>query len=65
MGDQAGAEEALVAGEGLIDELIDDHKHSGRQLFLQRADRAHRDDLRDPGALERIDVGTKIDFGGR
>jgi hypothetical protein len=65
MGDQTGTEEALVTGEGSIDELIDDHKRAGRQLLLQRADRAYRDDLRDTGALEGIDVGAIVDFGGR
>jgi hypothetical protein len=35
-----------------------------RQFLLERTDRAHRNDLGDAGALERIDVGAEVEPAG-
>ena len=62
---QPGAEEALGAREGAVDELIDDDEGARAEMFAQGADRAHRDDVRHAGALERVDIGAEIDFRRR
>src|SRR5260370_42703030 len=65
MRDEAGAEEALVAREGAVDELVDEHEGAGRQIRLQAADGGERDEVGDAGALQRIDVGAVIDLRRR
>ena len=65
MGDAAGAEEALGPGEGAVDELVDDDKIAGRKILAQAADRGKRDDVGDAAALQRVDIGAKIDLRGR
>ena len=67
---QPGAEEALGAREGAIDELVDEHEGAGREILAQRAAGADRDQVGDAGALERVDVGAVVDLvtagcGGR
>jgi hypothetical protein len=59
------AEEALLPGEGPVDELVHDHERSGWKLLAQRADRADRNDVGHAEALERVDVGAVVDPGGR
>ena len=54
MGNKAGAEEAFLAGERAVDELVGHHEGAGRQLFLQRAAGRHRDHVGDADALEGI-----------
>src|ERR1043166_5801905 len=61
----ARAEEALVAGEGAVDELVDDDEIAGCHLLLQAADRRKRDDVGDAAALQRVDIGAEVDLRGR
>ena len=65
MGGEAGLEKRFAAGEGAVDELIDQNEHARRQLFLERTHRRQGDDFRDAGALQRIDVGGEVDLGRR
>src|SRR6516165_10957877 len=65
MRDAAPAEEALLPGKGAVDELIDDDKVAGLKILAQTADGGERNDVCDAAALERVDIGAIIDFGGR
>ena len=65
MGDEAGAEEALLPRESAVDELVGHHEGAGRQLFLQRAAGRDRDQIGDADALEGIDIGAIVDRGRR
>jgi hypothetical protein len=55
------AEEALVAGEGAVDELVDHHEMAGRQVLAQRAAGRQRQDVGDADPLQGVDVGAVID----
>ena len=59
--DAARPEEALLAREGAVDELVDEHEVPGRQLLLQRAAGRDRDQVGDAGALQGIDIGAEVD----
>ena len=65
MRDAAGPEEALLAREGAVDELVDEHEVPGAQLLAQRATGRERHQVGDPGALQRIDVGAVVDLARR
>ena len=64
MGDKAGAEEAFLAGEGAVDELVGHHEGAGRQFLFQRAAGRDRDHIGDADALQGVDIGAVIDAGG-
>jgi hypothetical protein len=64
MRDAAGAEEALLAREGAVDELVDDDEVPRRQLLAQRADGGEREDLGAARALQRVDVGAVVQLEG-
>ena len=57
----AVAEEALLAREGAVDELVDDHELARRQVLAQRSDGRDRDDVGDARALQRVDIGAVVD----
>ena len=63
VGDAALAEEALLAREGAVDELIDQHEGAGFQILAQAAHGADRQDFGDTGTLQRVDIGAVIDAG--
>src|SRR5690606_20359697 len=65
MGYEAGAKKALLAVDGPVDELIDDHEGAGRERLLERAAGADRNDLGHPGALHGIDIGAVVDLRRR
>ena len=65
MGGEAGVEKALLAGEGAVDELIDEDEVAGRDVILQAAHRAQRDDVGHARALQRIDIGAVVDRAWR
>ena len=65
MGDEAGAEEAFLAREGAVDELVRHHEGAGRQFFLQRAAGRDRDHVGDADALQGVDIGAVVDRGRR
>ena len=62
MRDAARAEEAFLAREGAVDELVDQHEAAGRQRRLERAHRRERDEVGHAGALQRVDIGAEIDL---
>ena len=65
MRDAAGAEEALVAGEGAVDELVDQHEMPRRHRLVQRADGGDRNQRGDAAALHHVDIGAVVDVGRR
>src|SRR5665811_1204783 len=65
MRDQPSAEEALDPSYGSIDELIHDDKHPRLQMLSQRTDRTYRNHIGHTGALQGVDIGPKVDLGGR
>ena len=65
MGDQAIVEEALLAGERAVDELVDEYELTGRQILAQRPAGGNGDQVGDAGAFQRVDVGAVVDAGWR
>ncbi len=65
MDDHSGAEEALFTREGAVDELVDDHELTRRQILAQGPDRRNGDNVGAAGALERIHIGARIDVRRR
>ncbi len=63
--DAALAEEALLAREGAVDELVDEHEVAGRELILQRAAGGDGHEVGDAGALQCVDVGAVVDVRRR
>src|SRR6266478_5949269 len=59
------SKKTFSACESPIDELADHDKIAWGKLLAQAADGGERHDLGHPAALQRIDIGAKIDFGGR
>jgi len=53
------------AGEGAVDELIDQHKGSWRQLLFERAAGRERDEVGDPCPLHHVDIGAVVDVARR
>ena len=62
---KAGAEEAFLARNRAVDELVGHHESARRQLFAQRAAGGDRDEIGHAHALEGIDVGAVVDGGRR
>ena len=62
---EAGAEEAGLAREGAVDELVGHQEGARRQLFLQRTAGRHRNHVGDADTLQGIDIGAVIDAAGR
>ena len=65
MRDQAFAEEGGDAAARAIEELIGDDEVERPVFFLERADRAERDDALDAQRLHAVDVGAEVEFAGR
>ena len=65
MRDAAGAEEARLARERAVDELVDQHEKAGIELLLEGAASGDGDDVGDAGPLERVDIGAIVDGRGR
>ena len=65
VGHQPSAEEAFLARERAVDELIGDDEGARRQFLLERPTSRKRDDLGDAGALQAIDVGAEVKLAGR
>ena len=65
MGHAARPEERLRAGEGAVDELVDDAEGAGRQMLAERAAGRQRHQIGDACPLQTIDVGAVVDVGGR
>src|SRR4030095_13960536 len=63
--DASGAEEALLARERAVDELIDEYERTGSEPLAKRSARGDRHQIGDADALERIDVGAVVDLAGR
>ena len=61
----AGSEEALLAREGAVDELVDEHEMPGCELLLQRPAGRHRHQVRHAGPLQGVDIGAVVDGRGR
>jgi hypothetical protein len=61
----AFAEEAFLAGEGAVDELVDDDERARRQLFTERTARRHRHQVGHAAALQDVDVGAVVDVRWR
>ena len=61
MCDQSIAEKGTIPCNSAIDVLIDQDKGAGREPFVERADRADRQDVGDTRPFECIDIGTVID----
>ncbi len=58
MSDAAGAEERLLARDGTVDELIDDHEVARRQFFAKRSAGRNADHVGHAQPLQRVDVGA-------
>ena len=56
----AGSEEALLAGNGSINELVNDHEHAWPQILTQGAYRADRYNVCHAGPFQRVNVGAKV-----
>src|ERR1700730_18827181 len=65
MRDATRSEKALRPRKGAIDELVDDDEIAGLQVLTQAANGGERYDVGHTAAFQRIDIGAKIDFGGR
>ena len=65
MGDAALAEEAFLACEAAVDELVDDDEMTGRQILAQAADRRQRDHFGAAEPLQRVDIGAVVQMAGR
>src|SRR4029453_10270581 len=63
MGHEAFAEEALLAREGAVDELVDYDEMTGRQVLPQRAAGRQRQDIADAGTLPGYDVVGGVEWG--
>ena len=61
----ARPEEAFLAREGAVDELVDQHEMPGRELLLQRAAGRDRHQVGDARPLQGVDVGAVVDGRGR
>src|SRR5882762_9062165 len=48
-----------------VEKLVRHEKFSRPQIFLQRPDRAHRDDALHSQKLHRVDVCAVVDFAGQ
>src|SRR5215472_5821665 len=59
------SEKAFPAGKGAVDKLIDDDEIPRPQILAQAAHSGQRYDVGHAAALQRIDIGAKIDLGGR
>jgi len=59
------SKKALLPREGAVDELIDDDKIAGHEVLAQAANGRERHDVGYAAALQRIDIGAKVDLGGR
>ena len=59
------AEEALLARECAIDELIDDDELAGCEVLPERPDRGDRHDIGHARPLHRVDVGAVVDVRRR
>ena len=59
--DEARAEEARLAREGAIDELIDEHEKAGIEFAAEGPACGHRDDVRDARPLQGVDIGAIVD----
>ena len=57
----AGVEEALLARERPIHELVHDHERARREVLAERPDSRERNDVGHTGALEGVDVGAVVD----
>ena len=62
---QSRAKKRFVARKGTIDKLVDNYKHSWRQIFPQGANSADRDYVSNPRPLHGINIGMKIYFSRR
>ena len=65
MRDAAGPEEAGLALERAVDELIGQHEQAGIEFALVGAAGGDGDDVGDAGALQRVDIGAVVDRRGR
>jgi hypothetical protein len=65
VGHQAAAEEALLPGEGAVDELVRDDEGARGQVLPQGTHGTHGHHVRDARALEGVDVGAVVDVRGR
>ncbi len=63
--DQAFAEERGDAAAGAVEELIGNDEIERPVLFLERADRAERDDALDAERLHAVDVGAEVQLRRR
>lgn len=64
MGDAALAEKAVLAGEGAVNELVDDHEIARRHVLLERSAGRDCNDVGHAHALEGVDVGPVRHGGG-
>ena len=65
MRDAARSEEALLAGKGAVDELVDKNEAARRQLLAEGATGRNRDEVGNAGPLQRVDIGAVVDGGRR
>ena len=65
VGDEPGAKKAFFAGESSVDELVNDDEHARPQIFTQGTDRADRNKVSHANTLHGIDIGAKVNLGGR
>ncbi len=64
MRDAAGAEEGVLARDGAVDELVDQHEIARRHLIAKRSAGGDADHVRHAQPLQRVDVGAVGDRGG-
>ena len=62
---QAFAEKRRDAPAGAVEELIGNDEIERTMLFLERADRAQRDDALHAERFHAVDVGAKVELRGR
>ena len=65
MGHTACPEETRLPLDRAIHKLIDKHDRTRRQMLAKRSASRQRDQIRDTGLLQNIDIGAVVDIGGR
>jgi hypothetical protein len=58
----AFAEEALLAREGAVDKLVDDHEVAGGELLLQRAAGRQEDQVGATCTFQDVDIGAVVEL---
>lgn len=63
MGDKAGTEKGFFPGKGAVDELVHDHKRSGREIFLEGTHRTDGKNVGTTGGFQALDIRPIVNHG--